>query len=54
LPYVKFVRTRKGIAVYKRVGGRVVKAFTARTKSMARAKRTARIRESHARRRRKA
>lgn len=53
MPYVKFVKTKKGVAVYKRVGGKTVKAFTAHTKSVAKAKRTARIREWHAGKRRR-
>jgi hypothetical protein len=51
VPYTRFVKTKKGVAVYKRTkGGKEVKAFTAHTKSVAKAKRTAGIGESHARR----
>jgi hypothetical protein len=50
MPYTRFVRTKKGISVYKRQGGREVKAFTAHTQSMAKARQTARRREGHRKR----
>lgn len=50
MPYTRFVKTKKGVAVYKKSGGREVKAFTAHTQSVEEAKKIARIRERHARR----
>ena len=48
MPYVRFVRTREGVSVYKRLkSGRVIKAFTSKGRSVAKARRTARIRASH-------
>jgi hypothetical protein len=50
MPYVRYVKTKKGISVYKRLkSGRVVKAFTAHTRSVPEAKRRARLRERRGR-----
>jgi hypothetical protein len=47
MPYTRFRRTKAGVAVYKKKpGGGERKAFTARTKSIKAAKRTARLRHA--------
>jgi len=45
MPYTRYVKTKSGVSVYKRTAsGKEVKAFTAHTQSVAKARRTARIR----------
>lgn len=48
MPYTRFVKRGKVVDVYKRVGGREVKAFTSHSPSLEEAHRKAAIRESHA------
>ena len=46
MPYVRYEPTKAGVAVYKKTAsGKMKKAFTAHTRSVAEAKRTAAARE---------
>lgn len=47
MPYTRFVKRGNKVDVYKREGGREVKAFTSNSPSLQAAHRTAAIREAH-------